>query len=129
MSEPIIYVDQSEIRDGKLEELEKGLNELAEFVEENEPQLLAYNVYFNEDRTRMTVVHVHSDSESLEFHMQVAGQQFPKFAEFIQLESIDIYGAPSDDLVERLRGKAEMLGSGAVRVHDFHTGVARFSVD
>jgi len=30
-------------------------------------------VYLNEDGTQMTVVHVHSDSASLEFHMRVAG--------------------------------------------------------
>lgn len=126
MSEPIVYVDQSDVRDGKLEELKKGMDELAEFVAENEPRLLAYNVYFSEDRTRMTVLHVHADSASLEFHMQVAGEQFPKFADFIRLVAIDVYGKPSNELVERLRGKAEMLGSGAVRVHDPHTGLVRF---
>lgn len=41
MSEPIVYVDNSEIRDGKLEELKTALNELVEFVEANEPQLIA----------------------------------------------------------------------------------------
>lgn len=125
MSEPIIYVDQSEIRDGKLEELETAMNELVEFVESNEPQLIAYNVYFNRDRKRMTVVHVHSDPESLEFHMKVAGGKFPRFADFIRMVSIDIYGNPGEQLVERLEGKAEMLGSGTVRVHDFHDGMAR----
>lgn len=76
----------------------------------------------------MTVVHVHPDSASLARHMEVAGKLFPKFAEFIQLESIDIYGRPTDDLVERLQRKADMLGSGAAKVHDFHVGVGRFSV-
>lgn len=30
MSEPIIYVDQSEIREGKLEALKEGMDELAD---------------------------------------------------------------------------------------------------
>lgn len=59
--------------------------------------------------------------------MEVAGQEFPRFAEFINMVSIDIYGNPSDEVVERLRGKAETLGSGVVRVHDHHAGLARFS--
>ncbi len=46
--------------------------------------------------------------------------------DFIRLEAIDIYGRPSDDLVEQLRRKAEMLGSGAVQIHDLHAGMARF---
>lgn len=72
MSEPIVYVDSSEILDGKLEDLKTAMNALAQFVEANEPEL-AYNVYLNENDTRMTVIHVHRDTASLEFHMRVAG--------------------------------------------------------
>jgi len=125
-SEPVIYIDHSEIREGKLEELKKAMNELAAFVEENEPRLIAYNVYFTEDRKRMTVIHIHSDSASLESHMKVAGPAFPKFAEFIKLLTIDVYGKLSDDLVEQLRKKAQMLGTGTVVVHELHAGFARF---
>jgi hypothetical protein len=44
------------------------------------------------------------------------------------LLAIDIYGKPSDDLVEQFKKKAEMLGSGAVLVHDLHAGFARFPI-
>lgn len=128
MSEPIVYIDSSEIREGKLEELKTSMNELVEFVEANEPRLIAYNVYFKEDGTRMTVVHVHHDSASLEFHVRVAGPLFPKFAEFIKLLTIDVYGKPSDDLVEQMRQKAQMLGNGTVLVHELHAGFARLGV-
>ena len=128
MSEPIVYIDSSEIREGKLEELKTAMNGLVEFVEANEPRLIAYNVYFKEDGTRMTVFHVHPDSASLEFHMKVAGPLFPKMAEFIKLLTIDVYGKPSDDLVEQMRQKAQMLGNGTVLVHELHAGFARFGV-
>ena len=39
--------------------------------------------------------------------------------------SIDVYGGPDRAVVERLREKAEMLGSGIVRVHDLQNGFAR----
>jgi hypothetical protein len=54
MSEPILYVDTSEIREGKLEELKTAMKELVEFVETNEPRLIAYNVYLNDDGNQMT---------------------------------------------------------------------------
>jgi quinol monooxygenase YgiN len=126
MSEPIIYVDYSKILDGKFEELKTAMIELAQFVEANEPHLIAYNVYFSDDRARMTVIHVHRDAASLEFHMRVAGPLFPKFADFIKLLRIDLYGKPSEHVVEQLRHKAEMLGSGTVLVHQIHAGFARF---
>jgi hypothetical protein len=102
--------------------------ELVELVEANEPRLIAYNVYLTDDSTRMTVVHVHPDSASLEFHMKVAGPAFPKFAEFIKLLTIDVYGEPSDILVEQMRQKARMLGNGTVRIHGLHAGFARFGI-
>jgi quinol monooxygenase YgiN len=128
MSELIVYIDTSEIREGALEELKRAMNELVKFVEANEPRLIAYNVYIKEDGTRMTVVHVHRDSASLEFHMKVAGPAFPKFAQFIELLTIDVYGKLSDDLLEQVRQKARMLGNGAVLVHESYIGFARFPV-
>ena len=92
-----------------------------------EPELLAYNVYFNDGGTRMTVLHINLDSASLERHMKVAGPKFPPIGQLIRLLSIDVYGRPDAGLVEGLRQKAQMLGSGIVRVHDLHAGFARLA--
>lgn len=123
MTDLIVYVDRSAVRDGKLDELKPAMAELAAFVEANEPEILAYNVYFSADEDRMTVMHVHAEQASLEHHMEVAGPKFPPIGEFIELESIDVYGRPSDDLVRQLKDKASDLGSGRVSVHDLHQGV------
>jgi hypothetical protein len=56
-------------------------------VQANEPQLLAYNVYFSDDGTRMSVLHINPNSASLERHMNVAGPKFPPIGEFIRLET------------------------------------------
>ena len=79
MSQPLVYVDTSAVREGALEQLRHAIGELANFVEENEPQLISYNVYFSEDGTQMSVVHVHADSASLDYHMDVAGPRFGGF--------------------------------------------------
>ena len=127
MSDPIVYVDQSRVLEGALDELKPAMADLVTFIEDNEPDILAYNVYFSDDGSRMTVVHMHADSASLAFHMGVAGHKFPPIGEFIDLESIDVYGRPDEDLVRRLREKASTLGSGSVAIHDFHDGVDRVS--
>jgi hypothetical protein len=56
-------------------------------VQANEPQLLAYNVYFSDDGTRMSVLHIYPNSASLERHMKVAGPKFPPIGEFIRLKT------------------------------------------
>lgn len=128
-SDPIVYVDQSTVRGGKLDDLKAAMEELSGFVEAHEPEILAYNVYFSADGDRMTVMHMHADSASLEFHMEIAGPKFPPIGEFIRLEAIDVYGQPGEDIVERLREKAAVLGTGTVSVHDLHQGFDRFIDD
>ncbi|HSJ94264.1 MAG TPA: hypothetical protein VK896_09540 [Gaiellaceae bacterium] len=108
-------------------ELEEGMKELVAFVQANEPRLLAYNVYFSDDGTRMTVVHVHPDSASLEYHMEVAGPFFRRFVELLTLSSINVYGEASEGLLAQLQEKAQLLGRGAVEVAAVHAGFTRFA--
>jgi hypothetical protein len=128
MSQPLVYVDTSEVREGALEELKGAIHELAEFIEANEPQLIAYNVYISDDGSEITVMHVHADSASLDYHMDVAGPRFEGFAKLVTLSSIHIYGEPSGRALRQLHEKAQLLGSGDVIVQDLHAGFSRFAV-
>jgi hypothetical protein len=74
----------------------------------------------------MTVIHVHTDPASLDYHMRVAGPRFGRFADLVALRSIHIYGEPSEKAVGQLRDKARLLGSGEVTVHTPHAGFGRF---
>jgi hypothetical protein len=125
MSEPLISLDTSLIRDGRLNELKEAVTELVEFVRSNEPRPIAYEIYFDEAGSRMTVVQVHPDSASMEYHMRVAGPAFAGFAELITLSTLDVYGKPSEELLELLRRKVQMLGDATVIVHDLKAGFAR----
>ena len=125
MAEPLIYVDVSEVREGALAELKEAIAGLAEFIEENEPQLLSYNAYFNDDGTHMSVVHVHADPTSLDLHLEIAGPRFARFADLVTLRSIHIYGRPSENALRQLRDKLQLLGSGDVVVYPPHAGFVR----
>jgi hypothetical protein len=93
----------------------------------HEPQLISYGFFVNEEAMRMTVVAVHPDSASLEFHMEIAGPAFRKLSGFIRLRTIEVYGRPSDKALQQLRQKAQMLGEGeSVVVHEPQAGFARF---
>ena len=128
MSDGIVYVDISDVREGTLEVLKAAIKELVDFVAANEPRLIAYSVYFSDDGTRMTVVHVHPDSASLEYHMEVAGPAFRRFVELVTLSSIHIYGEPSEKLLKQSREKARLLGRGDVVADALHAGFSRFAV-
>jgi quinol monooxygenase YgiN len=127
MSGPIVHIDRSEIVDGKLEELKEGIDQLVQFVDAHEPQLLSYSFYINEAARQMTVIAVHPDSASLEFHMETARPEFRKLAGLIKLLSIEAYGRPSDKALKQLLQKTQMLGEdGHVLVQEPQAGFARF---
>ena len=125
MSEPIISLDTSLIREGKLDELKSAVAGLVEFVRSNEPRPIVYQVYVDDTDSQMTVVQVHPDSASMENHMTVAGPAFAGFAELVTLSTLDVYGKPSGELLELLRRKVQMLGDATVTVHDQQAGFAR----
>jgi quinol monooxygenase YgiN len=125
MSDAILYVDTSDVREGALEELKPAVARLVEFVEANEPRIIAYNVYFSEDGTRMTVVSLHPDSASLEYHLEVAGPRFREFVALVTLSSIQIYGDASETVCKQSREKARLLGRGLVDVQPLHAGFTR----
>ncbi len=123
MSENLIIVGDSRIREGKFEKLKAAMAELAELVKAKEPQIIAYTIYLNENCMQLTVLQVHPDSTSAEFHMEVTRSAFPK--ELINLSLIDIYGKPSQSLLDKLR-LSETTGSVGVFVHELSSGFSRF---
>ena len=127
MSGPILYVDTSEVRDGRLAEVRQAMQELAEFVRTHEPQLIAYEFYLSHNGTRMTLVAMHPDAASMDFHLNVAGPAFRKFVGLIDLQRIDVYGRVSEMALQQLQRKADMLGHATLTIHDLHAGFTRFA--
>lgn len=126
MSTPIVYIDRSTIRPGRAADVRHMIEETVRFLDAREPQLLHYGFYVDEDGSRMTVVAVHPDAASVERHMDVGGPMFRRFGELIDLERIEVYGEPSERMLEQLHDKVRALGSGdRVVVDRLHAGFSR----
>ena len=126
MAEAIVYIDRSEIRPGKVEDVRRAVGGLVEFIRTREPQLISYAFYIDEAASSMSVVAVHPDSASMELHMRIGGPAFREMAPLIDLQSIEVYGSPSDEVLDQLQAKALMLGENArVVVHEPHAGFGR----
>lgn len=125
-ADPIIVIDSSEIREGAVDELKTTLTKLVEFVEASEAEPIVYRVYIDEGRSRLTVMQIHPSSASLELHMRLAGPIFQEFTGLVVLSRVDVYGTPSDTVLEQLRRKGQLLGNAPVFVNEFHAGFMRF---
>lgn len=107
MPGPLIFITTARIKEGKLEAYKQFARELLANFEAREPQLIAFNMYLNQDGTEMTSIQVHPDAASLDFHMQVLGQvlredmsEWIARADFLEIKRIDIYGTPSAAVLE-----------------------------
>jgi hypothetical protein len=107
MYKPLIFVSTWKIKKGRLEDYKQFAKEFMEHVKTREPQLIAFNVYFNEDETEMTNIQVHPDAASMDFHLQVLAKvigedmiEWIDRAVFLEPKHIEIYGTPSAKLLE-----------------------------
>jgi hypothetical protein len=125
MSSVIVYIDHSDIREGRNDDLKAGIRRLVDFIEAQEPQLIDYSFHLDEEAARMTVVAVHPDSASLERHMEIGSTEFARLADMVTLRQIEVYGAVSDKARTMLERKATMLGGSLVTVHEPFVGFAR----
>ncbi len=88
MSELLVAIDRSTIREGRRGELEAAIGYLADFVRRNEPRVIAYSVYLEEHRPEMTVLQVHPDSASME-----PQKGFARLQEAAEVEALDGQGS------------------------------------
>ncbi|HUY47345.1 MAG TPA: hypothetical protein VMV92_16705 [Streptosporangiaceae bacterium] len=75
MPGPFIFIATNRLRDGRFGAEQQRVPGLSRFIEANEPRLIAFNEYVNEDHSEVTVVQVHPDAASLEFHMGIIGDR------------------------------------------------------
>jgi hypothetical protein len=123
----VIYIDRSDVHEGRWDELLDGIRGLVAFVDRHQPQMATYGVYLDEAANEMTVVSVHPDSASLERHIELGAPEFRKLAPFLSLREIEVFGALSERATALVQQKAAALGNGGVvRVHNQFAGFARF---
>jgi hypothetical protein len=108
MTGPFIFIATNRLKQGRLDSEKKRLPELIDFIQANEPRLIAFNEYANEDGTEVAVVQVHPDADSMVFHMElIAERAASAYADTIDATTnIDVFGTPSDTVTDMLRRQA-----------------------
>jgi len=119
MSGPFIFAGTYTIKSGKLEQARQHLQDIADLVETNEPRLIAFNFYLDEQERRVTCIQVHPDATSMEFHMNVISEHLSSAFEWIdRVESEQVYGKPTEALEAGLRKYAGPNGLTLMPVHE-----------
>jgi hypothetical protein len=119
---PFIFIATNRLKPGKLDDEKKRVPSLVDFVQANEPRLLAFNEFANEDGTEVAVVQVHPNADSMAFHMEVIAERAASaYADTIDATtSIQVFGTPDGAVIDLLRRQA---GAGVpLSVKPYHLG-------
>ena len=125
---PLIYVGNYSIKPGKLEEARKRLAELVDFVETNEPRLIAFHCFLDEEGNKLAVVQLHPDSASMEFHQQVNAKHFATAFDYLEPRMSDQYYGPISDALAAELAKWDEPGVEAIRMPVHEGGFTRTNV-
>lgn len=127
MSAPFIYTGTYEVRDGRFEDARKALAEHAEFIEANEPRLVAFHVFTDEDAGTISIIQVHRDPESMQFHMKLVAEHIQSaLTDYLgEAVSTHVYGGAGSDIVDTIL----QYDPGATVVTEHLAGFTRTTAD
>ena len=103
MSDPIVFISHSKVKEGKLEALQEFSREMFPMIEAEKPGTILQYGYVNEARTEVHFVHVFPDADAMDAHMIGAAERTGKANEFLETYELEIYGTPSDETLAMLR--------------------------
>ena len=109
MTQPLIFISTSRIKEVGLEGYKAYTRKMVELIKENEPRLLGFGTYVNEDGSKATTVQIHPDADSMIFHMQFIREKMASAFEFLELESVTFCGQLDD---QALRIAKQISGTG-----------------
>jgi hypothetical protein len=112
MPRMLFFITKHTVKDGRLDDLERLNDEFVEFVEASEPRIHALNAYLDDTGTRLTLVQVHPDAASMDFHLQVAADRIHQAFEVVDNDGVEVYGSPGPVT----SGLLEQIGSAGVPV-------------
>ena len=128
MSEAFVYIGTWTIKPGKEEEARKRMAEIADFVETNEPRMIAFHTFFDDDGKTCTVMQLHPDSASMEFHMQVGASHFATAFDWIDRITSEQYYGPIHDALAAELAKWDEAGTTVTKMPVHDAGFTRTNV-
>ncbi len=103
MSENLVFVGTYSIPAGKLDEFKAVNTAMGDFVRANEPRIISWDTYLDEQGDEATTIMVFPDSAALEEHLRVAASGVQQGTQMVHTKQVDLYGEASAGAIAALR--------------------------
>ncbi|HEX2031627.1 MAG TPA: hypothetical protein VHL78_09530 [Actinomycetota bacterium] len=120
MSDPIVFISHSRVKEGKLDGFKRYFGEGTLLLEQGKPRTVAFLAYGSDEGDEVTIVHVFPDAEAMALHMEGVRERAAAAYEFIESKGFEIYGPAPEQIVGMMR-RAATEGV-TVTVHRDHLG-------
>jgi hypothetical protein len=105
---PFIFIATNRLKPGRLDLERERVPKLVEFIETEEPRVIAFNEYVNETGDEVTVVQVHPDAASMEAHLEIVRERAQEaYAQTLDATvRIQVFGQPTQSILDTLQQQA-----------------------
>ena len=107
---PIVFISHNIVKDGKLEGFRNAFGQVAQALHAEKPGTVVFLAFADEDGSEVSVVHVFPDADAMGRHLDGVQERMGTAVEFIRTTGYEIYGAPSEPLLDAMRGFATSEG-------------------
>jgi quinol monooxygenase YgiN len=107
MPGPIVFISHNTVKDGKLEGFRNAFGQVAQVLDAEKPGTVMFLAFAADDGSEVSVVHVFPDADAMGRHLEGVQERTGTAVEFIQTTGYEIYGAPSEPVLEAMRGFAD----------------------
>jgi hypothetical protein len=106
MAQPFIYVGTYTLKEGRLADFEQMCRGIVDLVKANEPRVIAFNFYCNEEGNEVSCVQVHPDAASMVNHMELLQEHLAAASGADSPIDVvlkdEIYGTPNERVIEMI---------------------------
>jgi quinol monooxygenase YgiN len=121
MTQPIVFISHSAIREGQLEAFREFIRTGAAALEADKPGTIVFLAYLDDDASEVSIVHVFLDADAMNAHLQGVEERSREADTFIETKGYEIYGSPDASVRRMMRAFAD--GSGVpLTVRPEHVG-------
>jgi len=114
MSSNIFWLLALNVKEGKLENFKKLMNEMVDFVNQNEPDTSNYEWFLSDDEKTCHICERYNDSAAVMTHLKGFGENFAeRFMGCLEPTGFTVYGNPGADVKEALAAFAPVYMSQA----------------
>jgi len=110
MNEPIVFISHFRIKPHQFDAFRAHFQEGAPELHVAKPRTVAFLAYADEAGTRVSIVHLFSDADAMDFHFEGAEQRSEAAYEFLEPDGWEIYGAPSTAALTMMQQGAALAG-------------------